>query len=300
MRMIIIIHFEGERMNRHLRKITMTGLLATIIALGFFDPWALAIQPDSANSVSSSPPDSQPPLDLDRGIVRSLNIEESWVENAYYIHSINADNLSSGNTWSLSGELDFAFNSWFGGELDFPVLLMTYPVGSGPAGLGPVTFGLRVVPYQTGSEVSRQASILSFEFEGNWWPNPQIRAFPGEGDSLTPEFLWAYRYRRVYFQGITGYTTPLGPGAIANPFFLVSAGRTWEQVWALQLELDVNGSIPLTNGQVSPGFSVVPEVAYMPYGDRWVNEIGEGLSIYGGMGPQPTTFFMSEIEFNWF
>jgi len=242
--------------------------------------------------------DEPPPLDMDRGIVRSLNIEESWVENAFYIHSINADNLSSGNTWSLSGELDFAFNSWIGGELDFPVLLMNYPIGSGPSDFGPIALGLRVVPYQTGSEVSREAAILSIEVEGNLWPTPQVRNFPGQGDSVTPEFLWAYRYHRVYFQGITGYTIPAGPGSIANPFFQTSAGRTWEQVWALQIEADWNGALPLSNGQVSQGVTIIPEVAYMPFGDRWLNEVGEGVSVYGSMGPQPTTYFMTEIEFN--
>jgi hypothetical protein len=240
---------------------------------------------------------SQLPLDLDRGVVRSLNIEESWVENAFYIHSINADALTKGNNWSLSGELDFAFNSWIGGELDFPLLLLTYPLGSGQASLGPVSFGLRAVSYQTGSEVSRKAAILSVEVEGNLWPTPEIRSFPGQGNSFTPELLWAFRYHRTYFQGITGYTVPVGAGAIANPFFQVSVGRTWEQLWALQLEVDANGAIPITNGQVSSGVTVIPEIAYMPFGDLWLNEIGEGLSTYGNMGPQPTTYFMMEYEF---
>jgi len=237
------------------------------------------------------------PLDLDRGVVRSLNIEESWVENAFYIHSINADALTKGNNWSLSGELDFAFNSWIGGEVDFPLLLLTYPLGSGPAALGPVAFGLRAVSYQTGSEVSRKAAILSVEVEGNLWPTPDIRSFPGQGNSFTPELLWAFRYHRTYFQGITGYTVPVGAGAIANPFFQVSVGRTWEQLWALQFEADVNGAIPMANGQLSSGVTVIPEIAYMPFGDLWLNEIGEGLSIYGNMGPQPTTYFMMEYEF---
>ena len=159
------------------------------------------------------------PLDLDRRIVRSLNIEESWVKKAFYIHSINADDLSQGKGWTLSGEMDFAFNAWFGGELDFPVLLMTYPLGQGPSGFGPITLGLRAVPYQTGTEVSREAAIISLEVEGNFWPTPQVKNFPGQGNSVTPELLWAYRYHRVYFQGITGDTLPTGLGAIANPFF---------------------------------------------------------------------------------
>jgi len=250
-------------------------------------------------SSSESGSDSVEPtlLDLDRGIVRSLNIEESWVENAFYIHSVNADALTTGNSWSLSGEMDFAFNAWIGGEVDFPLLLLTYPLGSGPAGLGPVSFGLRAVTYQTGSEVSRKAAILSVEVEGNLWPTPQIRSFPGMGNSFTPELLWAFRYHRAYFQGITGYTVPVGAGALANPFFQVSAGRTWEQLWALQIEADMNGAIPLANGQVSRGVAVIPEIAYMPFGDLWLNEIGEGVSIYGNMGPQPTTYFMMEYEF---
>ena len=240
------------------------------------------------------------PLDLDRRIVRSLNIEESWVKKAFYIHSINADDLSQGKGWTLSGEMDFAFNAWFGGELDFPVLLMTYPLGQGPSGFGPITLGLRAVPYQTGTEVSREAAIISLEVEGNFWPTPQVKNFPGQGNSVTPELLWAYRYHRVYFQGITGDTLPTGLGAIANPFFEISVERTFEQILALQIEADANGAIPLVNGKVVPTLTFIPEIAYMPFGDLWLNEIGEGLTTNGSLGHQPTTYFMMEFELGLF
>lgn len=240
------------------------------------------------------------PLDLDRRIVRSLNIEESWVKKAFYIHSINADDLSQGKGWTLSGEMDFAFNAWFGGELDFPVLLMTYPLGQGPSGFGPITLGLRAVPYQTGTEVSREAAIISLEVEGNFWPTPQVKNFPGQGNSVTPELLWAYRYHRVYFQGITGDTLPTGLGAIANPFFEISVGRTFEQILALQIEADANGAIPLVNGKVVPTLTFIPEIAYMPFGDLWLNEIGEVLTTNGSLGHQPTTYFMMEFELGLF
>ena len=240
------------------------------------------------------------PLDLDRRIVRSLNIEESWVKKAFYIHSINADDLSQGKGWTLSGEMDFAFNAWFGGELDFPVLLMTYPLGQGPSGFGPITLGLRAVPYQTGTEVSREAAIISLEVEGNFWPTPQVKNFPGQGNSVTPELLWAYRYHRVYFQGITGDTLPTGLGAIANPFFEISVERTFEQILALQIEADANGAISLVNGKVVPTLTFIPEIAYMPFGDLWLNEIGEGLTTNGSLGHQPTTYFMMEFELGLF
>lgn len=262
--------------------------------------WADSLPPPSLNGSSLSPISDTIPLDLDRGIVRSLNIEESWVENAFYIHSINADILSRGNTWTLSGEMDFAFNTWLGGELDFPVFLMNYPLGEGPSGFGPISLGLRVVPYQTGTEVSREAAILSFEVEGNLWPTPQAQNFPGEGNAITPELLWAFRYHRVYLQGITGNTIPTGIGAIADPFFEISIGRTFDQIVALQIEADANGSIPLSNGRVAPMLTFIPEIAYMPYGDLWLNEIGEGLTTYGSLGPQPTTYFMMEFELGLF
>jgi hypothetical protein len=257
---------------------------------------AASAQQENTPVLSATDTTSLPLLDLDRGIVRSLNIEESWVENAFYIHSVNADDLSRGNGWTLSGEMDFAFNSWFGGELDFPVLLTTYPLGQGPSGLGPLTLGFRVVPYQTGTEVSREAAILSFEVETNIWPTPQFSNFPGEGNSVSPELLWAFRYHRLHLQGITGYTLPTGIGAIANPFFMVSAGRSFKQILALQMEADINGAMPLTGGKVATMVTVLPEIAYMPYGDRWLNEVGEGFTTYGSMGPQPTTYFMMEFE----
>ncbi len=239
-----------------------------------------------------------PYLDLDRGIVRSVQIEEAWVENAIYLNSANENDLSGGHGWELSAEIDFAFNAWLGGEIDFPVFLLTYPLGQGPAAFGPVTVGLRVVPFQTGTEVSRQAFILSFEVEGNWWGTPQFANFPGVGNSVTPEMLAAWRYHHIYFQGISGYTVPLGFGAVANTFLDASVGRTWQHVWATQVEIDSNSAVLTSTGQTVPGFSVIPELAYMPFGDIFLNEIGEGLSVYGHAGPQPTTYFMMEYEFH--
>ncbi len=296
--MILVIFFIRRQYLKILGKyFKLFGILWMVLlgqpAISIADSPQLAVGPGTNPPQDSSFP---MPLDLDRGIVRSLNIEESWVENAFYIHSVNADDLSRGNGWILSGEMDFAFNAWFGGELDFPVLLMTYPLGQGPSGFGPITLGLRAVPYQTGTEVSREAAIVSMEVEGNFWPTPQIQNFPGQGNSVTPELLWAYRYHRVYFQGITGYTIPTGMGAIANPFFEISVGRTFEQTLALQVEADANGAIPLSNTKVVPTLTFIPEIAYMPFGDLWLNEVGEGLTTYGSLGPQPTTYFMMEFE----
>ncbi|MHB1604769.1 MAG: hypothetical protein ACYCTV_00020 [Leptospirales bacterium] len=257
--------------------------------------------PDTAPlSSGQSSGDFFPVLDLDRGIVRSVHLEEAWVENAVYLHSINEDNLSAGHSWQISGEMDFAFNQWLGGELDFPVVLMTYPLGQGPAAFGPITLGLRVVPFQIGSEVSRQAGILSFELEGSWWGTPQSASFPGIGDSVTPEILGAWRYHHVYFQGITGYTVPVGFGEVGNTFLRTSIGRTFQHVWAIQLQDDVNTALLTPTGQVVPGFSVIPELAYMPFGDLFLNEVGEGMSVYGHTGPQPTTYFLMEYEFRGF
>ena len=294
---LVILKKWGQCLETITKVIIPYGFLLISV---LFHTWISLADPlQSAIGTAQNSPqelDFPPPLDLDRGIVRSLNIEESWVENALYLHSVNADNLSRGNMWTLSGEMDFALNDWLGGELDFPVLLMTYPLGQAPSGFGPITLGLRIVPFQTGTEVSREAAILSMEVEGNLWPTPQTLNFPGQGNSVTPELLWAYRYHRVFFQGITGYTIPEGIGAIANPFFEISVGRTFEQTIALQIEADANGAIPLSIGRVAPTLTFIPEVAYMPYGDLWLNEIGEGLTIYGSLGPQPTTYFMMEFE----
>ena len=268
------------------------------------DSSSLPAGPSGNGMASGGSPDAtgglSPYLDLDRGIVRSVHIEEAWVENAIYLHSVNEDDLSAGHAWELSGEMDFAFNPWLGGELDFPVLLSTYPIGQGPAAFGPITLGLRVVPFQTGTEVSRQAAILSFEVEGSWWGTPQSANFPGIGDSVTPEMLWAWRYHHVYFQGITGYTVPVSPGVVANTFFRTSVGRTWQHVWATQIQGDLNSAILTPSGQTVPGFSVIPELAYLPFGDLFVNEVGEGVSVYGHTGPQPTTYFLMEYEFRGF
>lgn len=268
--------------------------LVLCVSQGFSEGVHAASAP--APDLSLPVPDSYSP-DLDRGIVRSLNIEESWVENAFYIHWENADSFSRGSSNSLSGELDFSLNDHLGGEVDFPLLLLTDPLGSGPAALGPVAAGIRVVPWQFGTEVTRQSGILAFEVEGSFWPAPQLATFPGEGNSVTPEVLWAFRERRVYFQGITGYTMPAGPGAVANPFFYISAGRTWEQLWAFQLEADFNGAVLLPDGKTVPGETFIPEIAYLPFGDLWLNEIGEGLCACGPGGLQPATFFMTEVEF---
>ncbi|AIA31893.1 hypothetical protein [Leptospirillum ferriphilum] len=237
------------------------------------------------------------PPDPDRGIVRSVHLEEAWVENAFYIHSVNQDQLSPGQEWSLSGEFDFAFNSWFGGEFDFPVFLLTYPLGRGDASFGPITLGIRAVAFQSGSDVSRKAGILSFEVEGEWWPTPQIRSFPGVGNELTPEMLWAFRYHRVYFQGIDGVAMPFSGGAVANTFLRTSTGRSWENVWATQIQVDFNSAVVTPSGTTVLGFSLIPEVAYFPFGDALLGEIGEGVSVYGPAGIQATTYALLEIEF---
>jgi hypothetical protein len=229
--------------------------------------------------------------------VRSVHLEEAWVENAFYIHSVNQDQLSPGQEWSLSGEFDFAFNSWFGGEFDFPVFLLTYPLGRGDASFGPITLGIRAVAFQSGSDVSRKAGILSFEVEGEWWPTPQFRSFPGVGNELTPEMLWAFRYHRVYFQGIDGVAMPFSGGAVANTFLRTSTGRSWENVWATQIQVDFNSAVVTPSGTTVLGFSLIPEVAYFPFGDALLGEIGEGVSVYGPAGIQPTTYALLEIEF---
>lgn len=236
-------------------------------------------------------------LDPDRGIVRSVHIEEAWVENAFYVHSVNQDQLSPGGEWSLSGEFDFAFNRWLGGEFDFPVFLLTYPLGQGASSFGPMTLGLRGVALQSGSDVSREAGILSFELEGSWWATPQPRSFPGIGDEIVPEVLGAFRYHRVYFQGIGGYEIPLSEGAVANTFFRSSVGRSWENIWATQIQFDVNSALVTPSGTTVRGFSLIPEVAYFPYGDALLGEIGEGVSVYGPSGVQPTTYALVEVEF---
>lgn len=236
-------------------------------------------------------------LDPDRGIVRSVHIEEAWVENAFYVHSVNQDQLSPGHDWALSGEFDFAFNRWLGGEFDFPVFLLTYPLGQGASSFGPITLGIRGVALQSGTDVSRKAGILSFELEGSWWATPQPQSFPGVGDEITPEVLWAFRYHRVYFQGIGGYEIPLSEGAVANTFFRASAGRSWENIWATQIQFDVNSAVLTPSGTTVRGFSLIPEVAYFPYGDALLGEIGEGFSVYGPTGVQPTTYALVEVEF---
>jgi hypothetical protein len=248
-------------------------------------------------SVDGSSESSLPPPDPDRGIVRSVHLEEAWVENAFYIHSVNQDQLSPGQEWSLSGEFDFAFNRWFGGEFDFPVFLLTYPLGRGDASFGPITLGIRAVAFQSGSDVSRTAGILSFEVEGEWWATPQFRSFPGVGNELAPEMLWAFRYHRVYFQGIDGYAMPLSEGAVSNTFLRTSAGRSWENFWATQVQFDFNSAVVTPSGTTVRGFSMIPEVAYFPFGDALLGEIGEGISIYGPAGVQPTTYALLEIEF---
>ena len=248
-------------------------------------------------SVDGSSESSLPPPDPDRGIVRSVHLEEAWVENAFYIHSVNQDQLSPGQEWSLSGEFDFAFNRWFGGEFDFPVFLLTYPLGRGGASFGPITLGIRAVAFQSGSDVSRTAGILSFEVEGEWWATPQFRSFPGVGNELAPEMLWAFRYHRVYFQGIDGYAMPLSEGAVSNTFLRTSAGRSWENFWATQVQFDFNSAVVTPSGTTVRGFSMIPEVAYFPFGDALLGEIGEGISIYGPAGVQPTTYALLEIEF---
>lgn len=84
---------------------------------------------------------------------------------------------------------------------------------------------------------------------------------------------------------------------MANTFCRTSTGRSWENVWATQIQVDFNSAVVTPSGTTVLGFSLIPEVAYFPFGDALLGEIGEGVSVYGPAGIQPTTYALLEIEF---
>jgi len=235
------------------------------------------------------------PVDPARGMTRSLNIEEAWVENAAYVFSNLDNDLSAGHAWELMGEWDFAFNPMFGGELDFPEVTMQQPLGNAPSTLAPVALGFRFVPLQFGTPESDMAGVLGIEAEGAYWFSPQYDNFPGLGNSLTLEAMGGWRAGKVFLQGLGGYTSNLGQGAVSGGFVNVGLGWSMIPQWTPQFEVDFNDTTLLDDGSVGTQWTLLPQIGFQS--GEWTLEVGEEFGfVQNAFQPDTATILMIERD----
>ena len=234
-------------------------------------------------------------VDPARGMTRPLNVEEAWVENAAYFVTTVDDHVSPGNQISLAGEGDFAVNSSIGGEVDFPLFVYQHPLGSGPKTFGPMALGLRDVVVAKGTPDSPTAVVLSIEAEGQYWLHPQYADFPGLGNSVTGEALGGYRREATMVQFETGYTQPIGRGAVSGWFGNVAFGRNLSHGLTPQLEFDFNTNSLLEDGRAVLGGAVVPQIGWQ--WREWFFSVGESLGwAHGQHGLAPATQLLIEHD----
>ncbi len=236
--------------------------------------------------------------DPDQGMSRAWNIEEPWIENAYYIYASRDNSNAPGHTVSASVERDVAFSRRWGAEIDGPGVMAVQPLGKGAVAMTPLSFGLKFAPWQWGSDDEDSAGIIDFEVEGGWWPRPQPQNFPGTGSSMTEQVLIGLRQSSRWLQGQYAVTQRLGADARSGWSANTAIGQRLSQIWSVQLELDLNHTSVAANGATTLGITWIPQVC-MQIGHAWEMVVGESFARVGGQsGYTGTTNVLFEYRFD--
>jgi len=235
--------------------------------------------------------------DPDQGMSRAWNIEEPWIENAFYIYASRDNDNAAGNALNLSGERDVAFSRRWGAEIDAPGLMAKEPLGKGPSALAPIAVGIKYAPWQWGSDDDDSAGVIDFEIEGAWWPNPQPQNFPGTGSSLTEQVLIGLRRSSHWLQGQYAISQRLGADARSGWSANTAIGQRLNETWSLQMEVDLNRTSVDANGATTMGIAWIPQVSAQ-IGHAWVVVVGESFSRVGQSGYTGTTNLMFEYRFD--
>lgn len=236
--------------------------------------------------------------DPDQGMSRALNIEEPWIENAYYIYASRDNENATGHAVNLGGERDLAFSRRWGAEIDAPGVMATTPLGKGATALAPLAVGLKYAPWQWGSDADDLAGIIDFEVERAWWPRPQPQHFPGTGSSMTEQVLIGLRQSSRWLQGQYAVTQRLGADARSGWSANSAVGQRLSPIWSVQLELDLNRTSVDANGATTMGMAWVPQISAQ-IGHAWEVVAGESFARVGGQpGYTGTTNVMFEYRFD--
>jgi hypothetical protein len=267
---------------------SVSGTASTVV------PSAGAHDHGPLTTASASAGDSTAPDDDDDiiGSQRSLNIEEPWQETSAYL-SFNFDNNAApGHEVEFGLENVIALNKDWGGEIDFPGLLLQQPVGRGQSSLGPIGFGLKYVLGRSGTAKSGMGWVGSLELFGQAWPTPN-QAFLDTGSSVQLEAMEAFRLGRWVLEGQYGYTQALVQSQALDGWSAnTSLGYVGLGHWFPQVEVDFNSQASLQDGSLGPQWLMIPELGFQA--GKYFVELGLQLT---AAQPGSQTLLLIEREY---
>ena len=229
--------------------------------------------------------------DVDDFITKPIGIEESWLENSGYLYAQASHDQPSSLT--LAPEIEGRFSDRIGMELDLPEFSANFPLGRGSSALGPAAFGLKFAALHECNPAKGEATLVTFEVEGQYSP----KKLSGEGNSVSPQVMWAQLWYPWFTQGEAGYTQQVGNGVTNGWFINTSLGRAIHGVYAVQLEVEGDNQLVMANGQRGYEGYLMPQVAYH-VGSKWLFALGEQIEKQqGNRSTSWSTWGMLEREF---
>ena len=230
--------------------------------------------------------------DVDDYIIKAINVEEPWIENAVY-NFVEFSNNKNGQ-FTFYPEIEAKLSNRIGAEIDLPSYISNYPIGQGNSGVGALTIGpkfllLRKCDFQEG-----KAYLVTFETEFSYSPIPNSIA--STGNSLAEQIEYGILNYPYFSTGEIGYTEKLSNKAINGYFANISIGRNITPSFAVQLETEVDNQYLYNDKHALEGF-FMPQVEYH-ISSGWMFGIGEQASFQEyNSKTYYSTWIMIEKEF---
>lgn len=261
-----------------------------------FDPWVMMAGALLATTLATGSAWAES-CDVDKYVTKAIGLEEPWVENAGYLFA-RVTNNSTPQSVTLAPEVEARFTDRLGMELDLPAYTAQEPLGRAASAFGPLAAGLKAVAIHTCDLSEGRATLLTGEIEGQYWTDARPSVLPGQGNSVTGQAMWA-EFRNPWFsEGEIGYTQRIGSGITSGWFFNTSFGRALNSDWAVQLELEVDNQLMLTDTHRGIEGSVIPQISYRP-SSQWLVALGEQASLQQGTSQTGwSTWLMIERDFS--
>ena len=233
--------------------------------------------------------------DVDDYITKSIGIEEPWVENAGYLFT--QINKGSPSSLTVAPEIEARLNERFGMEIDLPAYTTALPLGHGQSALSPFGAGIKAGVIHDCNVDRGQATLLTFELEGQYWADRRPDVLPDEGNSITAQAMWAQLWYPFFNEGEIGYTQHVGSGVTSGWFVNTSFGKSLGNPnYSVQLEAEADNQLVLDNGQRGIEGYFMPQIAY--HATPWLFAVGEQANIQqGNWRANWSTWLMVEREF---
>ncbi len=231
--------------------------------------------------------------DVDDYIIKAINVEEPWIENAFYTF-IQADNNKNGQL-AIYPEIEAKLTKRIGAEIDLPYYVANYSIGSGDSAVGPFTVGpkfllIRKCDFQMG-----KAFLLTFEPELTYWANPNTNAI-STGSNLSEQLEYGLLLYPYFSTGEIGYTEKLAQQAVSGYFINLSIGKNITTDFAFQTEFEIDNQYLYKENHALEGF-FMPQFEYHT-SNGWMFGLGEQVNLQEFTPrPQYSTWFMIEREF---